>query len=195
MAERGAMSLLIETVWSDRDWFIKRTQDDDRRTSIEQIVELRRAMDLLLGQPGVDPKRLAYVGHDFGAMYGVVMGSIDPRPSCYALMAGAPRLSDWFLYYPRLDGAEREAFVREMSDLDPIDRAAGLSPAPVLFQFGTNDPHVPAERAEAFHAAAGEPKELRWYDAGHGLNDSATAERVEWLTRRLGLEETQGGQG
>ena len=147
MAKRGALSLLIETMWSDREYFLKRTQADDHRMSVEQVVELRRAMDLLSEQPGVDPKRFAYVGHDFGAMYGVVMGSIDPRPSCYALMAGTPRLSDWFLYYPRLDGAEREAFVREMSDLDPIDRAAGLSPAPVLFQFGTNDPHVPAERA------------------------------------------------
>jgi dienelactone hydrolase len=188
MAKRGAMSLLIETMWSDRDYFLKRTQADDRRMSIEQVVELRRAMDLLLGQPGADPARFAYVGHDFGAMYGVVTGSVDPRPTCYVLMAGTPRFPDWFLYYPPLEGEGRDAFIREMIDLDPIDRVARLAPAPVLFQFAKNDPHVPVEGAEAFFAAASDSKDLRWYDAGHGLNDEATANRIEWLARQLKLE-------
>ncbi|HEX5691023.1 MAG TPA: hypothetical protein VFX76_13510, partial [Roseiflexaceae bacterium] len=83
LAERGVVALLIETMWSDRDWFIKRTQADDERNTIAQVTELRRALDLLLAQPGVDARRCAYVGHDFGAMYGVLAGSIDPRPSCY----------------------------------------------------------------------------------------------------------------
>ncbi len=188
MAQRGALSLLIETIWSDRDWFLKRTQADDHRTSVEQVVELRRAMDLLLGQPGVDPERFAYVGHDFGAMYGIVAGSVDPRPTCYALMAGTPRFPEWFLYYPKLEGAEREAFLREMAELDPIGRVGQLAPAPILFQFGRNDAHVPVDRAEAFHGAAGEPKELRWYDAGHGLNEEAKADRIDWVSNQLGIE-------
>ena len=190
MAKRGAASLLIETVWSDRDWFLKRTQADDHRMSVEQVIELRRAMDLLLDQPGVDPGRFAYVGHDFGAMYGVVMGSVDLRPTCYALMAGTPRFSDWFLYYPRLEGDEREAFIREMAELDPIGRVGELAPAPLLFQFARDDFHVPVERAEEFFAAAGDPKELRWYDAKHGLNEQATEDRIDWVARQLGLEST-----
>src|SRR5215213_3810774 len=88
LAQRGAVSLLVETIWSDRDWFLKRSQADDYANSIHQTVELRQAIDLLLDQPGVDSKRLAYVGHDFGAMYGVLIGQIDARPSCYVLMAG-----------------------------------------------------------------------------------------------------------
>jgi dienelactone hydrolase len=188
MAKRGALSLLIETVWSDRDWFLKRTQASDRRTSVEQVIELRRAMDLLFGQPAADPQRFAYVGHDFGAMYGVVLGSVDPRPTCYALMAGTPRFPDWFLYYPQLEGEAREAFVQEMKELDPIDRIADLAPAPVLFQFARDDVHVSVERAEAFFEAAGEPKALRWYDAGHGLNAKAAADRIEWVARKLELE-------
>lgn len=189
MAKRGALSLLIETMWSDRDYFLKRTQADDRRMSVEQVVELRRAMDLLLDQPGADPERFAYVGHDFGAMYGVVTGSVDPRPSCYALMAGTPRFSDWFLYSPRIEGEERKAFIEEMRELDPIGRVGRLAPAPILFQFAKDDVHVPVERGEAFFAAAKEPKELRWYDAKHGLNEEATADRIEWVACRLGLED------
>lgn len=188
MAQRGAVTLLIETMWSDRDWFIKRTQADDYANSRRQVIELRQALDLLGAQPGVDARRVAYVGHDFGAMYGVLLGSIDPRVTCFALMAGAPHFSDWYLYYPKLEGAARDEFIKQMMPLDPINNVAQLSPAPILFQFATNDHHVPSERAQAFFDAAREPKELRWYEAGHGLNPEATRDRVEWVARQLGLE-------
>jgi dienelactone hydrolase len=185
MARRGAVALLIETMWSDRDWFIKRAQADDERNSIRQVVELRQAVDLLLAQPRVDVRRLAYVGHDFGAMYGVLMGSADPRPACYALMAGTPRFPDWYLYYPRLEGAERTAYVERMDPLDPIAHVARLAPAPLLFQFGRDDPYVPQERGQAFYDAASEPKQIQWYDCGHKLNAQATDDRVAWLCEQL----------
>jgi len=187
MARRGCSSLLVETLWSDRDWFIKRTQADDYPQAIQQVVELRQALDLLLAQPGGDPARLAFVGHDFGAMYGALLGRVDPRPSCYVLMAGAPCFSDWFLYYPRLEGVEREAFIASMKPLDPVTHVAALSPAPLLFQFANDDPHVPCERAELFFSAAVEPKTLRWYEAGHSLNAQAATERVDWLTAQLNV--------
>jgi dienelactone hydrolase len=185
MAKRGAVALLIETMWSDRDWFIKRTQADDYENSRRQVIELQQGMDLLLAQPGVDANRVAYVGHDFGAMYGVALGSVDPRATCYVLMAGTPRFPDWYLYYPNLEGAAREEFIAQMSPLDPINHVAKLSPAPILFQFATDDRFVPKERAQEFSDAARAPKELRWYAAGHGLNQDATRERAEWMTRQL----------
>jgi dienelactone hydrolase len=187
LAGRGAVALLVETMWSDRDWFIKRTQADDERNSIQQVIELCQAMDLLLAQPEVDAHRFAYVGHDFGAMYGVLAGSVDPRPTCYALMAGTPRFPDWYLYYPKLEGAEREAFVERMSRFDPIARVAQLAPAPLLFQFGHGDRHVPDERGQEFFDAAGEPKQIMWYDAGHGLNEQAAGDREAWLRGQLHL--------
>ena len=190
MAKRGAAALLIETMWSDRDWFIKRTQADDERNSTRQVIELRQAVDLLLAEPGVDARRLAYVGHDFGAMYGVLMGSVDPRPACYVLMAGTPRFPDWYLYSPRLEGEERETYIKTMAPLDPIAHVAQLAPAPLLFQFGRDDPHVSEERALAFYAAAQEPKQIRWYEAGHELNQEAERERIEWLAAQLSLIQT-----
>jgi dienelactone hydrolase len=187
MAKRGAVALLIETMWSERDWFIKRTQADDYENSRRQVIELRQALDLLLAQPGVDANRVAYVGHDFGAMYGVTLGCVDPRLTCYALMAGTPRFPDWYLYYPNLEGTARAEFIAQMSPLDPINNVAKLSPAPILFQFATEDRFVPKERAQEFFDAARAPKELRWYAAGHALNQDATRERVEWVTRQFQL--------
>ena len=187
MAKRGAACLLIETMWSDPDFFLKRTQEDDLRNSVQQVVDIRRAMDFLLAQSGIDPDRFAYVGHDFGGMYGALAGSFDKRPTHYVIMAATPRFPDWYLYAPKLEGEAREAYIRQMAEIDPISHVENLSPAPVLFQFAVDDFHVPRERAEEFFAAAGEPKEIRWYQAGHGLNEDATQDRIDWLTNFLAL--------
>ena len=189
MAQRGAACLLVETMWSDLDFFIKRTQADDEQNSNEEVINLRRAIDFLLTQPGVDKSRFAFVGHDFGGMYGVLAGSIDKRPTHYVIMAATPRFPDWYLYYPRLEGEEREAFIDEMKAIDPIEHVARLAPSPVFFQFATDDPHVPKERAEAFFEAAEGSKEMRWYESGHGLNERAEEERKAWLVEQLTLKD------
>ncbi len=189
MARAGAACLLIETLWSDPDFFLKRTQAEDVQNSIEEVVNIRRAMDLLLSQPNVDPARVAYVGHDFGGMYGVLAGALDQRPTQYLIVAATPRFPDWYLYLPKLEGEAREVFVRQMAEIDPIVQVPSLAPAAVLFQFGTDDPHVPRERAEEFFESTNEPKELKWYESGHGLNEAATRDRKIWLRERLGLRE------
>ena len=189
MVRAGTVCLLIETLWSDPDFFLKRIQDDDEQNSIEEVVNTRRAMDLLLSRPNVDSNRFAFVGHDFGGMYAVLTGSLDRRPTHYVVMAATPRFSDWYLYSPKLEGEAREAFIRQMSEIDPITHIPNLSPAPVFFQFATDDPHVPKERAETFFAAAAEPKEMQWYKAGHALNADATLDRKTWLKEKLVLIE------
>ena len=187
LARAGAVSLLIETLWSDPDFFLKRTQEEDAQNSVEEIVNTRRALDFLLSQPSIDSQRLAYVGHDFGGMYGVLAGSLDQRPSHYVIMAATPRFPDWYLYSPKLEGEARDAFIRQMSEIDPITHLPNLSPAELLFQFGTDDPHVPRERAEEFFAAAKSPKDIKWYKSGHGLNEAAALDRKAWLKEKLKL--------
>lgn len=187
LARLGAVCLSIETLWSDRDFFLKRTQKEDMQNSMEEVVNIRRAMDVLLAQPNVDTRRFAYVGHDFGGMYGVLAGSLDQRPTHYVVMASTPRFPDWYLYLPKLEGEAREMFIRQMAAIDPITHVPHLSPASVLFQFATDDFHVPKERAEEFFAAAQEPREIKWYDAQHGLNETATEDRKAWLKQSLGL--------
>ncbi len=188
LARCGAVCLLIETLWSDRDFFIKRTQTEDLQNSVEETVNIRRAIDLLFWQTKIDAKRFAVVGHDFGGMYGVLAGSLDRRPSHYVVMAATPRFPDWYLYGPKLEGQIRDEFIHQFSALDPITHIPDLSPAAVLFQFGTDDPHVPKERAEEFFQAASQPKDIKWYEAGHGLNEDATLDRKNWLKEKLELQ-------
>lgn len=185
MTKAGAICLTVETLWSDPDFFLKRTQADDMQNSMEEVVNERRFMDFLTSQPDADPSRFALVGHDFGGMYGILAGSLDHRPTHYVIMAATPRFPDWYLYLPKLEGEAREAFLSQMSPLDPVAHIPNLAPAPVLFQFGDNDFHVPLERADEFFSAAKTPKEKMVYKAGHGLNDEATRERRAWLKEKL----------
>jgi predicted esterase len=186
LARAGAVSLLIDTPWSDPDYFPKRKREEDYDRSVAQVKDLRRALDVLLAQPAIDPSRVAYVGHDFGAMYGVLAASVDPRIRLFVFMAGTRSFSDWFLLgEPKLEGDARQKFIDRLAPLDPIAALRTLNGIPLLFQFATDDRYVPKATADALVAAAPGKPDVRTYKAEHELNEEATRDRIEWLTKRL----------
>lgn len=54
---------------------------------IDETIEVRRALDLLLAQPQVNRKRIGFVGHDYGAMYGALVAGVEKRVKAYVLIA------------------------------------------------------------------------------------------------------------
>jgi dienelactone hydrolase len=204
LAREGVASMLPDAFWSTTParWvanprFEWRTEfEHDRDLSIRQVNEIRRALDLLLQQPGVDAGRIAYVGHDFGAMYGAVMAGFDHRVQHYVLMAGTYSFSDWFTFGSQLTPEDQKAYIQQMAILDPTRWVAHAAPARLYFQFGHADYYVPERAARVFYDAASEPKEIAWYEAQHslkGLNDQSGRDRLAWLRRALGLAAGQGG--
>lgn len=187
LAGQGAVSLLVDTMWSDPAWFESRDPASDLGHSIEQVKELRRALDLLSTRPGVDAGRLLYVGHDFGAMYGAIVAGLDARRlKAFVFMAGTKSFSDWFLLWPRLDDpAARAAVVDRVAPLDPTRYLAMPASLPMLLQFASQDRFVPRAAADAIVASVRTPKDVRWYDAPHSLNAEATRDRIAWLARHL----------
>lgn len=186
LAGRGVVSLCINTMWSQRGWWRGRTPETDFAGGVKQVIELRRALDLLLAQPGVDPARTVMVAHDFGAMFGAVMGAVDQRPKAYVFLAPTPRLSDWYLYTAK--PADVGAYKKQLEPLDPILAVGKLAPAPVFYQFATKDEHVPAPRPQEFYDATKARKLLGTYEAGHDLTPpEVAADRVAWLAKELGL--------
>ncbi|MGH9967745.1 MAG: alpha/beta hydrolase family protein [Pyrinomonadaceae bacterium] len=187
LASHGVVSLLIQGYFP---WLEPPTEAKaDRQQVIDQTIEVRRALDLLLLQPEVDPKRVGYVGHDYGAMYGSIVAGLDKRVKTYVLIAGMGNFGDWSLkYWPATAAQGADAYRQVMKEVDPIRYIALAAPAKLLFQFANNDVYISKSVADEFLGAASQPKEVRWYDSEHDLDiEAARVDRREWLTKRLGL--------
>ena len=127
LARQGMVSLLIDTPWSEPTWFPKRDPAHDKAFSVAQVKRLRRAMDVLAANDRVDPKRLAYVGHDFGAMYGAIVAGLDPRITRFVFVAGTSKFADWFTLGRKLDPAAREAVYKDLATFDPVLHVARIT--------------------------------------------------------------------
>jgi dienelactone hydrolase len=130
LAKFGVVSLLPETMWSEPKWFPTRDRANDYEASVLAVKEIRRALDLLLSQPGVDKNRVGLVGHDFGAMYGAVLISVDERPTLYALQAFTDTMSHWYLYGPKMAEPARTEFIAKLKPLDAVEHLRKAAPAP-----------------------------------------------------------------
>ena len=186
LASRGTVSLLVNAMWADSGWYEKRVPEEDYANSIGQVIALRRAMDLLLSQPGVDPKRVAVVGHDYGGMYATIMGGVDQRASTYVLVAVTPSLNDWAYF-----GAQPKSpvgYIRQNAVLEIPIYLREIKNASILFQFGKEDFYVSGAGAAIYFRSANERKERKFYDAKHPMNKpEIQADRGAWLVKELNL--------
>lgn len=185
LGKQGIASLLIQGYFP---WLEEPTEGQaDRQQIIDQTIEVRRAVDLLLAQPKVDRRRIGFVGHDYGAMFGSIVSGIDKRLKTYVFVAGMGSFSDWSLKYwsgPSKNGAE--VYKQAVRDVDPIGYVSYAAPAALFFQFANKDKFISKDVANAFSAAASKPKQVKWYDATHDMNVAeARKDRLEWLTRQL----------
>jgi cephalosporin-C deacetylase-like acetyl esterase len=189
LAGSGVVSLLVDTPWTQERWFPTRDSAKDYEFTVQMEKNVRRALDVLLAQPGLDPRRIAVVGHDFGAMWGALAVANDPRVTHFVYSAGTRSFTDWYLYTPKRDGADREAFIARLAPLDPIAQLAKIAPRPVLLQFGTKDEHVKNEAAAAQAEATKEPKTVKIYqNAGHELTYEARVDRLAWLREQFKIQ-------
>ncbi|HET9436176.1 MAG TPA: dienelactone hydrolase family protein [Candidatus Limnocylindrales bacterium] len=154
-----------------------------------EVARLRAGIDLLVARPEVDPRRIAVVGHDYGAMHGIVAAAEDQRVAAIVVIAATPRWSDWNVPFWGLSEAHFD-YDRAMQELDPIERIAAVAPRPILLQFGERDWFIAQMSAWGFRRAAGGPDvaELKTYDAAHDIrHPDARPDRLAFLARVLGL--------
>jgi dienelactone hydrolase len=184
LAARGAVSLLPQQAFP---WAGDPVGDArDVATVRHEVARMRRALDALLRRPEVDPRRVAVVGHDYGAMYGALLAAADPRVAALAALTADATWAHWFLAYwlQRDDPAYAALF----AGLEPVDAVARVAAhRPVLLQFADDDPYIDAATRDRFRAAAPGATRTVFPGAGHRLDLAALQERTAWLTRVLGL--------
>ena len=186
LAGRGAVSLLVDAMWSAPDWYGKRVPEQDYENSVRQVVALRRAMDLLSSRPDVDKTRIGYVGHDYGGMYGMLAAGLDRRARTYVYVAVASSLNDW-AFFARQPKSKTE-YLRQNAPLELTDFLRQVKNASTLYQFARNDDYVTRADTAVVMGATSDPKERRFYDTDHGMGLPKVAEdRQAWLVKELQL--------
>jgi hypothetical protein len=188
LAKDGVVSLLMDAMWSKPHWYENRVPEEDYANGIQQVIDLRRAMDLLLAQPNVDADRIAFVGHDYGGMYGTLAAGLDQKAKAYVLIAVTPSFYDWAFFAKQ--PTSRVDYIRQNAVLEPMEYLHQIKQGSFLFQFAENDIYVGVTKRSEFYFNAPEPKELLKYDtADHSMNLPEIArDRDEWLRKTLGLK-------
>jgi dienelactone hydrolase len=190
LASQGVVSVLVDAMWARPRWYRDRSLDEDYANAVGQVVALRRSLDLLVAQPGVDRARIGLVGHDYGGMFGAIAAGVDGRPRTQVVVAATASLLDWAFFYGK-QPSSMDRYRREHQALSLCDHLAASERTSVLFQFAERDEYVTAARAQALFAAAAGPKQMMVYGrAGHDMiaPPAIRVDRTAWLVRELGVK-------
>ena len=204
-ARAGAVSLLPDYPW-DRLGAARKSLDHftapqvDRDIMTQAVIELRRGLDVLTARPGVDQKRIVYVGHSYGAQWGAILAAVDRRIAAAVLMGGVPQAADLFLRTTNPDlislrsslpPGQLERYVATIAELDAVRFIPQVTPTPVLLQFARYEQYFEPETANRYIALTRSPKTVKWYATDHELNDpQCLTDRVAWLSEHVALQST-----
>ncbi|HJU69663.1 MAG TPA: acetylxylan esterase [Gemmatimonadaceae bacterium] len=196
VARQGAIVLVLDAPFARRDK--NNPLSFTPRDSIDQVqllVDLQRAVDVLVARQDVDASRLGYVGVSYGAAIGAAFAGIERRIDAYALMVGDAGIAAHFTQAdgsraPRLPHLSEAQWCAWFAAMEPLSSARFIgraAPARVLFQWGKQDRAVPPYLAEQLYRAAGETKEARWYESGHALPRVAYLDMIDWMAGQIGI--------
>jgi cephalosporin-C deacetylase-like acetyl esterase len=193
LAPNGIVSLLIDAPQSRPNF--KPTPNPT--LVAQQVVDLRRGLDLLVSRPDVDAAKIAYVGHSWDAGTGAILDATDKRLAAFVFMSGPQSTMEYVLSSdsPRMvplrrttDMAKVEQNLKANAWADPGSYANKLGAAPALFQYGLHDEDwVPLADAKDYVAMSSGQKTTEFYDADHALNAKARMDRDSFLRKTLNL--------
>jgi len=165
----------------------------DRDEQIQLIVDLRRAVDVLLTE--IESGPIGYLGVSYGAAMGGLLAGVEDRIDAFALVVGdgglvAHLTDDEGRPLGPLSELPEDQASEWLEVMRPVEPALFIGDAsnPILLLNGREDHLVTEADASAYHQAAGPNHEVIWYDAGHGLNEEAWYKQVHWLAERLQLD-------
>lgn len=158
-----------------------------RDQRMQAVQDLMRTVDYLLTREDVRHDAIGYHGVSMGCRIGVPFIALDRRVRAASLFVGGS--GD----YSRFEVAgtpfehlrEDEAMVHALTD--PIVFAPLTGHVPKFVVNGERDEVVRGkEPAERLHAALADPKEIRWFDGGHGDYAPMLEDARAFLGQHLG---------
>lgn len=194
LARHGAVVVALDAPFARRGGSPMRFTEADSAEQVQLMTDLQRAVDLLVARPDVDASRLGYMGISYGGAMGALFVGIEKRLKTGVLIVADGGLvthstgpDDAGGTLAGLTCAQRRRWLESMIPIEPVKYVGFAPPTTLLLQSGTTDDLVPPRDAERLHAAARDPKTIRWYNAGHGLNVQAARDGHVWLQERLGM--------
>lgn len=137
------------------------------------LADAKLAVHYLAARTETDAERIGLVGYSIGAFLGIIAAADEARIRAVVLAAGGDLPS----------GTPFSTLARAIAD--PARAVRRLNGRPLLMVHGRQDTTVRPEQAERLFAAALEPKELLWWNAGHYLPPAAIAAAAEWMANHL----------
>jgi cephalosporin-C deacetylase-like acetyl esterase len=181
-AQQGLASLLLDVPANSNC----RDAQAELDSIVSYVVSRRRAVDAAGTLPGVDTNHIAAAGFSQGAEMTGLLSAVEHRITAFALKSARGHLTGYIpIFCTHLTQQQRAAYIAKLSIVDPVHWIRRATRSALLMQNGTLDNLSPRADVLALYAAARKPKELRWYPAGHDLNASAAAYRLQWLIARL----------
>ena len=150
----------------------------------QDVVDARIALDILERRGDVDMSRIGFVGVDYGAMVGGVLGASDDRIDAMVLATSFPEPSRYFAQ-ELVPPESVDGFADRLAPYDPV-RTLGQFHEPILLQNARRDRLIKPEDYERLVDAADGAK-VEWYDSDHELVYEAQEDRVRWLSEQLGV--------
>jgi dienelactone hydrolase len=165
LARSGVVSLLLDAPMVRPGSQPKGDVESYQKGFRQDVIDLRRGIDLLLARKDVDAKRFAYIGHSFHAATGGVLAGIDPRVSAFVLMAGgmdsARVLVSRSAYAEdmrkKMGEAELNKFVATSGWMNPATYLGQRKHGPLLLQFGTHDLFMTKEDCDEYASVVSAP--------------------------------------
>ncbi len=161
---------------------------------VQQVIDMRRGLDLLLARKDVDPKRIAFVGHSYNASVGAILSGVDRRFKAFVLMAGTMsdevdlKSEDYQSFRKKVGPEKFDSFMAAHSYLDCGKYISHAAPAIVFLQYATQEDFMTPERAREYERVVSDPKRFKIYEAPHALNAEARRDRIAFLTEQLKLK-------
>lgn len=189
LARHGAVVVVLDAPFARRKGPTLALTPQDSVEQVQLIIDLQRAVDLLVDRSEVDPNRIAFVGRSFGGLIGTQLTAVERRIKTYILSVcdGGEIIhysgGEWFQSH---SADKQKRWVKAMEPIEPIRYIHLASPAKLFFQFGLKDQSVSVENARMLYEAAPQPKTVKWYEADHELNPQAYMDWLDWLHKTVG---------